>query len=103
MYQGEWNTLGSPAAKNSWRLRPLGFGLFHSLSHSTLYTPVPDVGRPGWKSYYPLTFLMSLVWITAFSYCLVWWATMVCTATGISQVWLEQTATLYLTANRLKP
>ena len=46
---------------------------------------VPDPRRPGWRAAYPLTFLMSLVWITVFSYCMVWWATMVCTVTGLSE------------------
>lgn len=50
-----------------------------------MFITVPDVQKPGWKSYFPLTFIMSLVWITAFSYCMVWWATMVCTVTGMSQ------------------
>lgn len=46
---------------------------------------VPDPQRPGWRSYYPLTFLLSILWISAFSYLIVWWATIICTVTGISE------------------
>ena len=46
---------------------------------------IPPVMKPGWRSFYPLTFAMSLVWITVFAYCMVWWATMVCTVSGLSQ------------------
>ena len=46
---------------------------------------IPPVMKPGWRAFYPLTFIMSLVWITVFAYCMVWWATMVCTVSGLSQ------------------
>ena len=46
---------------------------------------IPPVMKTGWRSFYPLTFVMSLLWITVFAYCMVWWATMVCTVSGLSQ------------------
>jgi K+-dependent Na+/Ca+ exchanger-like protein len=68
---------GGPASKLLCVLTlPLSFAMFCT---------VPDTQRPGWRAFYPLSFIMSLVWITAFSYCMVWWATMVCVVTGISQ------------------
>ena len=32
-----------------------------------------------------MTFLISLIWIVIFSYAMVWWATEICTATGLKQ------------------
>lgn len=41
-----------------------------------LHFTVPDCRRPGrWRKTYPLTFIMSIVWIAAFSYVMVWMVT----------------------------
>lgn len=33
----------------------------------------PDVRRAKWKMFFPVTFIMSIVWIAVFSYLMVWW------------------------------
>lgn len=33
----------------------------------------PDVRRPKWKMFFPITFIMSILWIAVFSYLMVWW------------------------------
>ncbi|XP_046573406.1 sodium/potassium/calcium exchanger 3-like [Haliotis rubra] len=41
-----------------------------------LHFTVPDCRRPGkWRKTYPLTFTLSIVWIAAFSYVMVWMVT----------------------------
>lgn len=40
-----------------------------------LYLTVPDCRRRFWKKWYMMTFLMSAVWISAFTYVLVWMVT----------------------------
>jgi len=42
-----------------------------------LYYTVPDVRREGWEKYFMITFACSVFWIAAFSYLMVWWATVV--------------------------
>lgn len=33
----------------------------------------PDVRRPKWRMFFPITFVMSILWIAVFSYLMVWW------------------------------
>ncbi|XP_043933516.1 sodium/potassium/calcium exchanger 5 [Protopterus annectens] len=42
-----------------------------------LFLTVPDCQRPRWKKWFMLSFLMSAVWISAFTYVLVWMVTVV--------------------------
>ncbi|XP_008119677.2 sodium/potassium/calcium exchanger 5 isoform X1 [Anolis carolinensis] len=42
-----------------------------------LYLTTPDCRRQFWKNWFMLTFLMSAVWISAFTYILVWMVTIV--------------------------
>ncbi|XP_063044439.1 sodium/potassium/calcium exchanger 5 [Engraulis encrasicolus] len=42
-----------------------------------LFLTIPDCRRRFWKKWYMLTFLMSAVWISAFTYVLVWMVTVV--------------------------
>lgn len=42
-----------------------------------LYLTVPDCRRRSWKKLYMVTFFMSAVWISAFTYVLVWMVTVV--------------------------
>lgn len=42
-----------------------------------LYLTVPDCRRRFWKKWYMVTFFMSAVWISAFTYVLVWMVTVV--------------------------
>ena len=42
----------------------------------SLWVTIPDVRKARWESWYPVAFLMSIVWIGVFSYFVVWWATL---------------------------
>ncbi|XP_030648924.1 sodium/potassium/calcium exchanger 5 [Chanos chanos] len=48
-----------------------------------LYVTVPDCRKRLWKKCYMITFLMSAVWISAFTYVLVWMVTIVGETLGI--------------------
>merc|ERR1711971_211855 len=45
---------------------------------------VPDPTDPGRKNLYVVSFVNSILWIAGFSYLMVWWATLVGDALGIS-------------------
>ena len=49
----------------------------------TLYYTTPDVRKPRWKKWWPLGFLMSIIWLGIYSYFMVWWATVVGRILGI--------------------
>ncbi|XP_040566722.1 sodium/potassium/calcium exchanger Nckx30C isoform X6 [Lepeophtheirus salmonis] len=40
-----------------------------------LWLTLPDTRKSSARKYYPITFLGSILWIAAFSYLMVWWAT----------------------------
>lgn len=42
-----------------------------------LFLTIPDCRRRFWKQWFMITFLMSAVWISAFTYVLVWMVTVV--------------------------
>ncbi|XP_062998872.1 sodium/potassium/calcium exchanger 5 isoform X2 [Elgaria multicarinata webbii] len=44
---------------------------------TVLYLTIPDCRRQFWKNWFMLTFFMSAVWISAFTYVLVWMVTIV--------------------------
>ncbi|XP_064613836.1 sodium/potassium/calcium exchanger 4-like [Liolophura sinensis] len=49
-----------------------------------LFITIPDCRRPGcWQKLFALTFIMSIVWIAAFSYLMVWMVTITGDALGI--------------------
>ncbi|XDV28444.1 hypothetical protein PO909_031756 [Leuciscus waleckii] len=48
-----------------------------------LFLTIPDCRRRFWKKWYMITFLMSAVWISAFTYVLVWMVTVVGETLGI--------------------
>lgn len=48
-----------------------------------LYFTVPDVRKERWENWYPLSFIMSIVWIGIFSYFMVWFATTIGAVIGI--------------------
>ncbi|XP_051579896.1 sodium/potassium/calcium exchanger 5 [Myxocyprinus asiaticus] len=48
-----------------------------------LYLTIPDCRKCFWKKFYMITFLMSAVWISAFTYVLVWMVTVVGETLGI--------------------
>ncbi|XP_071157553.1 sodium/potassium/calcium exchanger 5-like [Mytilus edulis] len=50
-----------------------------------LYISIPDCRLPGrWRKMYPLTFIMSVVWIAGFSYVMVWMITIAGDSLGIA-------------------
>uniref|UniRef100_A0A3F2Z0Z2 Sodium/calcium exchanger membrane region domain-containing protein n=1 Tax=Anopheles minimus TaxID=112268 RepID=A0A3F2Z0Z2_9DIPT len=42
-----------------------------------LYLTLPDTRTPRGKKFFPITFIGSIMWIAAYSYLMVWWATVV--------------------------
>jgi len=40
-----------------------------------MYISIPDCRTDKWREYFPLTFVMSLVWIASYAYLMVWMAT----------------------------
>lgn len=54
-----------------------------------LYLTVPDCRRPRWRKYVILTFSLSLVWLSVFSYIMVWMITVIGNTLSSAQlVWL---------------
>jgi len=49
-----------------------------------MWLTVPDPTDPGRKNLYVVSFVNSILWIAGFSYLMVWWATLVGDALGIS-------------------
>jgi len=49
----------------------------------SLHFTVPDVRKKRWESWYPVAFIMSICWLGAYSFCMVWWATVIGNMAGI--------------------
>jgi len=49
-----------------------------------MFLTIPDPNNKKLEKFFPFAFLGSLGWIIVFSYLMVWWATVVCTVTGMS-------------------
>merc|ERR1711994_1042320 len=49
----------------------------------SLYFTVPDVRKKRWRSYYPLAFITSIMWLGVYSTLMVWWATVIGNMAGI--------------------
>ncbi|XP_078572563.1 sodium/potassium/calcium exchanger 5-like isoform X2 [Branchiostoma floridae x Branchiostoma japonicum] len=49
-----------------------------------MFLTIPDCRRKPWRKWFPLTFLMSMVWSTVFSYVLIWMVTVIGFAMGAS-------------------
>ena len=49
-----------------------------------MWATIPDPQDESRKKFFPLSFILSILWIAAFSYLMVWWATLVGQAVGIS-------------------
>jgi K+-dependent Na+/Ca+ exchanger-like protein len=49
-----------------------------------MWVSIPDPQDKDRERYYPIAFVMSIVWIAVFSYFMVWWATLTGEALGIS-------------------
>jgi K+-dependent Na+/Ca+ exchanger-like protein len=48
-----------------------------------LVMTVPDVRNPKRKKFFPISFIMSIVWIAVYSFLMVWWATIIGLVAGI--------------------
>ncbi|XP_062613066.1 sodium/potassium/calcium exchanger 4-like [Saccostrea cucullata] len=69
---------------NTWILRV--FWVLMLPMTTLFYITIPDCRRQGkWRKTYPLTFLMSISWLGAISYVLVWMATIAGDAIGIPE------------------
>ena len=53
-----------------------------------MFLTIPDPGLKNFRKLFLLTLLMSIIWIAGFAYLMVWWATVVCTVIGFSEVTL---------------
>merc|ERR1719189_12962 len=49
----------------------------------SLYFTVPDVRKPRWTNWWPLAFIGSITWLGIYSFCMVWWATIIGNMAGI--------------------
>merc|ERR1712073_187130 len=49
-----------------------------------MWCTIPDPQDKERQKYYPIAFLMSIIWIAIFSYFMVWWASLTGEAFGIS-------------------
>jgi K+-dependent Na+/Ca+ exchanger-like protein len=56
---------------DTWRSRFVYVLLAPILFPLALTTP--DVRKPRWRRFFPITFLFSILWIAVFSYLMVWW------------------------------
>jgi len=56
---------------DTWRSRFVYVLLAPILFPLALTTP--DVRKPRWRRFFPVTFLFSILWIAVFSYLMVWW------------------------------
>ena len=43
----------------------------------SLYYTVPDVRRSNRENYFVVSFFMSILWIVVYTFCMVWWATVI--------------------------
>jgi len=50
-----------------------------------LVLTIPDVRREGWRKYFIITFFMSIMWIAAFTWAMVWFATVVAETAGVAE------------------
>ena len=64
----------------------------------SMFLTIPDPGLKNFRKLFLLTLLMSIIWIAGFAYLMVWWATVVCTVIGFSEVTLTALHCNHLTA-----
>ena len=49
-----------------------------------MWITIPDPQDPARKKWFPIAFIVSILWIAVFSYFMVWWASLTGEAFGIS-------------------
>ena len=52
----------------------------------SLYYTVPDVRNPDRENFYIVSFIFSILWIILYTFCMVWWATVIGDTLGIPSV-----------------
>ncbi|GMH38761.1 hypothetical protein BSKO_06645 [Bryopsis sp. KO-2023] len=63
--------------------------VFYIISFPLLFAlvfTIPDARKPQYKKWFPVSFLLSIMWIGVFSYLMVWWATTIGYTLGIPDV-----------------
>jgi len=51
-----------------------------------LVITIPDVRRAGWRKYFVVTFIMSILWIAGFTWAMVWFGTVISETAGMGEV-----------------
>ncbi|XP_015121174.1 probable sodium/potassium/calcium exchanger CG1090 [Diachasma alloeum] len=76
----EVSPLERPVDASQWRL--FTWHLVYPI-HYTCRATMPDCRQPKWRSWYPFTFCVSMVWISFYSYIMVWMITIIGSTFGI--------------------
>ncbi|XP_074108117.1 putative sodium/potassium/calcium exchanger CG1090 isoform X2 [Cotesia typhae] len=78
--QNEVSPLEKPTEGGQWAL--FKWGLVYPI-HYTCRATMPDCRQEKWRSWYPFTFCISMIWISFYSYIMVWMITIIGSTLGI--------------------
>ncbi|CAD6211944.1 GSCOCG00003911001-RA-CDS [Cotesia congregata] len=76
----EVSPLEKPTEGGQWAL--FKWGLVYPI-HYTCRATMPDCRQEKWRSWYPFTFCISMIWISFYSYIMVWMITIIGNTLGI--------------------
>ncbi|XP_034936837.1 probable sodium/potassium/calcium exchanger CG1090 [Chelonus insularis] len=76
----EVSPLERPTEGGQWAL--FKWGLVYPI-HYTCRATMPDCRQEKWRSWYPFTFCISMIWISFYSYIMVWMITIIGSTLGI--------------------
>ncbi|KAG7190653.1 hypothetical protein KM043_006735 [Ampulex compressa] len=76
----EVSPLEKPTDGNKWTL--FTWGLVYPI-HFMCRATMPDCRQDKWRSWYPFTFCVSMIWISFYSYIMVWMITIIGSTLGI--------------------
>ncbi|XP_044593674.1 probable sodium/potassium/calcium exchanger CG1090 isoform X1 [Cotesia glomerata] len=76
----EVSPLEKPTEGGQWAL--FKWGLVYPI-HYTCRATMPDCRQEKWRSWYPFTFCISMIWISFYSYIMVWMITIIGSTLGI--------------------
>ncbi|XP_020289799.1 probable sodium/potassium/calcium exchanger CG1090 [Pseudomyrmex gracilis] len=76
----EVSPLVMPTDGNKWTL--FSWGLVYPI-HYMCRATMPDCRQEKWRSWYPFTFCISMIWISFYSYIMVWMITIIGSTLGI--------------------
>jgi hypothetical protein len=81
-----------PGEEISPLVKPMEGGLWAQVSwgitvpiHAFCRATIPDCKKERWRHWYPFTFLMSMIWISFYSYIMVWMITVI--GKKVCQLW----------------